>query len=142
MTMFIGIFSFAACGQTTSQEATTTTGKKVVLYSDGTWKYKDGNTSTESASAGCDKFIGTWVNNGSRNGLNYGATVTISSNAGNIIVRLDPKSGISPLQNTGDCKDGKIEVSLPHVGQVKISYIETNGKKSIVFMGATLDKTN
>lgn len=88
------------------------------------------------------KFLGLWINNTRGNGLNYGATVSISNEGEVTIIRFDPKSGITPLQNTGTFKDGRLNVTLPYAGNIDITYIEENKKPHIYFMGAKLDKVH
>jgi hypothetical protein len=87
-----------------------------------------------------DKFIGKWVNNGGGKGLNLGAVVTISSAGGSLVVSLNPKSGISEIQNTGTYEDGKIKVDLPYIGQTQITYSNEDGQPHIYLIGVKLDK--
>jgi len=93
-----------------------------------------------SSKSGADKFIGKWINNGSRNGLNHGAIVDISSAGGSIVVDLDPKSGFNGIRNTGTYEDGKIKVSLPFIGATEITYSDEDGEPHIYLIGAKLDK--
>ena len=138
--LIVSLISLTTYSQIQKQEATTANGVTVILYSDGTWKLKDSEAVNNSAaSSGVSSFVGTWVNNGRKNGEVYpGSTVTIRSENGNLIVRF--KGGGDDLQNTGTYSDGKIKVTLSWMGETQITYSSEDGVPHIYFFGTKMDK--